>query len=93
MRVAELVKTKLTLIFKMNKGFKTLLKIWNIINNEYDKKIEGINITLTPGQIASFKYVPVTPCDKENSTFQSLIVHFRQFKTTDANCIFTVCNI
>lgn len=66
-------------ILKKNKGFKTLLKMHRIINGEYENEEEDININLTPGKIASFKYAP---CDVERnfsqyksySTFKSPVV-------------------
>lgn len=69
-RAAELVKTKMDFILKKNKGFKTLLKIHRIINGEYENEEEDIDINLTPGKIASFKYAPITSCDVERSFSQ-----------------------
>lgn len=50
-------------VLKKNTGLKTLLKIRSVINSEYET--EDINISLTPGRIASFKYAPTTPCGVE----------------------------
>jgi len=67
-RVAELLKTKMDFILmNKKKGFKSLLKIRSNINGEYEEEEEDFNINLTPGQIASFKYPPITSCDVERS--------------------------
>jgi hypothetical protein len=46
-----------------NKGFKTFLKMYGTINNEYETDEKYVNITLNLGQIASFKYGPTTSWD------------------------------
>jgi hypothetical protein len=75
-RVAELVKTKMNFILKKNKEFKTLLKIRSIINGEYKEEEEDVNINLIPGQLASFKYAPITSYDVERSFSQyKFILH------------------
>lgn len=53
-------------VLKKNTGFESLLKIRSIINDECETK-EYVNNTLTPGQIVSFKYVPITSCNVESS--------------------------
>lgn len=57
------MKTKITIIVKKNKGFKTLLKVRKIINEECEEETVNINITLTLGKIASFKYIPLASYD------------------------------
>jgi len=93
-RVTELVKAKMDFILKKYKGFKTLLKICSIINGKYEEEEEeDININLTPGQIASFKYAPITSCDVERSFSQyKSILHsnrrsfvFEKIKTTHSS--------
>lgn len=47
-------------------GFKTLVKIRNIINGEYeteDEEEDYVDFTLTSGQIESFQYVPIISRD------------------------------
>lgn len=39
----------------------------SIINSEYETEEKDINITLNPGQIASFKYASISSCDVEKS--------------------------
>lgn len=54
---------------------KKLLKIRCIINGEYETEDEeNVNITLSPGQIASFKSAPITPCDVQRNFSQSPVV-------------------
>jgi len=57
-------------ILKKNKGFKTLLKMHRFISGEYENEKEDIYINLTPGQIVSLKYAPITSCDFERSFSQ-----------------------
>jgi hypothetical protein len=40
---AKLVKTKMDLVLKKNKGFKIILKIHNIINDEYKTEEEDFS--------------------------------------------------
>jgi hypothetical protein len=47
--------------------------MYRIINGKYENEEEDININLTPGKIASFKYAPITSCDVERS--------FNQYKS------------
>lgn len=63
--VLQLAKATMDLVLKKNKGFKTFKKNFSIINCEYETK--DVNITLTQGQIESFKYAPITPCDLERN--------------------------
>lgn len=72
-KVAVSVKTKIDLVLKKVKGFKTLLKIRSIIDSEYETT-EDFNITLIPGQFAPFKYAPITSCDVKRI--------FSQYKST-----------
>lgn len=44
-------------VLNKNKGFEILLRIRSMINGKHET--DDINITLTTGQNASFKYAPI----------------------------------
>lgn len=60
----EKVFTKLKYVLNKNKGLERIRKIYQILNGNCD---HNLDIDLSPQQIASFKWCPITDCDIERS--------------------------